>query len=92
MDKKYLIISGLVLLAVIFIAGIVFSPSGYVIEQKPSMGYACMKLGTGIERCDGSSSYWKENKFDSDDLCEKARDEDDKPCNVYDCSCKRLRE
>ena len=93
MEQKHFIIGGIVLLVVILIAGIVFTPSGFVIKPGGTQGLTCVELGTNIV-CGGASDsdYWKENTFGSKDLCDDARDEYSKPCAIYGCTCKYVPE
>ena len=91
MEKKYLVLGGLTLLAVAFIGGILFSPSGYLVVGKE---IACIKVGTGSERCDGAegSDFWKDKVWNARNLCEEAADEYGNGCGWqgYVCSCKQL--
>jgi len=94
MEQKYLIMGGFVLLAVIFLAGVVFSPSGFVpFEQKSTMGYACTELNTQYIRCSDGTNYWVNTEWGSDDSCIGARHSlTGKSCLEYGCSCKRILE
>ena len=91
MENKYLVLGGLALLAVAFVGGIMFSPSGYVVVGKD---IACIKVGTGSEYCDGAdgSTFWVGKKWNARNLCEEAVDESGRGCGWqgYRCSCKQL--
>ena len=94
MEQKHLVIGGFVLLIGIFLAGVVFSPSGFVpFEQKSTMGYACTELNTRYVRCSDNINYWVNNAWGSDDVCTNARHPDTGwSCMEYGCSCKRIPE
>ena len=88
MEQKYLVIGGLVLIALAFVAGVVFSPSGYLTATKE---LACIKLGTSSEPCDGVSDYWAEHTYKTRLACEGDVDDAEpvgRMCQGYDCSCK----
>ncbi|MFH1450461.1 MAG: hypothetical protein ABIF92_00580 [archaeon] len=94
-DRKTLVLGGIVLLTVIVIAGLVFSPSGFLgLETGSTQGVACIKLGTSNERCDGvvGSDFWakEDSLWGSKQLCDNARDDLGHPCTYgpYKCSCK----
>jgi len=90
MEQKYFVIGGIVLLAVIFLAGVIFTPSGFLVKPGETQGIACMKLGTSSTLCEGVTNYWKQNSWKSKVLCGNARDEKAKSCEVYGCTCKYL--
>jgi len=88
MERKYLVIGGLALLAIAFVTGVVFSPSGYVVATK---NIACVKLGTGTELCEGVSNYWETHTYKTRRACEDDVDdsgEHGRGCQGYSCSCK----
>ena len=88
MERKYLVIGGLALIALAFVAGVAFSPSGYLTATKD---IACVKLNAGVERCDGVSDYWETHDYKSRSACEGAVDDAEpihRTCQWYDCSCK----
>ena len=89
MERKYTIFAGIALLAVIVIAGVVFSPSGFIPAAKGgTYGTACVKLGTDSVLCD-TSEYWQENTFHSLQMCDDAMDENGYNCRHMDlCTCK----
>ena len=90
MKQKHLIIGGIVLLAVIFIAGVVFSPSGFLLKPGENEGVKCIKLGTSSEPCGGPNSYWAKTTFKSKAFCQAAHDDAAKPCSVCGGSCKYI--
>jgi len=91
MERKYLAIAGLVLVAVIVVAGLVFSPSGFIPAAKGgTYGAGCVKLGTNSELCD-TAEAWQENTFSSLQICNDAKDENGYNCRHMDlCTCKVL--
>jgi len=92
MENKHFVIGGLTLLAVIFVAGLVFGPSGFISAGQPTMQYACIQLNTGDERCVGDGSgFWEDNTFQNDYDCSMISDDGGR-CVTYRCSCKRIEE
>jgi hypothetical protein len=93
MNQKQIIIGGIALLAVIVVAGIVFSPSGFIPARKGgSYGAACVKLGTNSERCE-TSEYWQETTFNSLQICDDQLDPNGFNCRHREvCTCKVLDE
>jgi len=88
MERKYIVIGGLALLALAFVAGVVFSPSGYLTATK---NIGCVKLNTGTELCDGVSDYWTTHTYKTRFACEDDVDDAEpvgRMCQGYDCSCK----
>lgn len=94
MDSKYLVIGGIALLAIILVAGIIFSPSGFLTKPGAAAEYVCVKANTNYERCDGSGdNFWKENSWKSGMLCEEIVDSESRTCGGYSgCKCKQLSE
>jgi hypothetical protein len=94
MENKHFVIGGAILLAVIFVAGLVFGPSGFISVGQPTMQYACVQLNTGDVRCVGDGSgYWIDTEFQNNHDCELATDDSGTRCIYYgDCSCKRIEE
>jgi len=88
MDQKHFVIGGIILLAVIFIAGVVFAPSGFLVKPGETQGIKCIKLGTSSEPCGGLNSYWAKTPFPSKASCQAAHDSNEKPCSVCGGSCK----
>jgi len=91
MERKYLAIAGFVLIGLFFVAGIVFSPSGFVsAEPGTTQGVGCFELDSSNDYCGETGSYWDGNSFGSKDLCIDARDSSAKSCEVNGCTCKYL--
>jgi hypothetical protein len=90
LNRRTLAIGGFVLIAILVVAGIVFSPSGFVPANKGySGGLACYTFGTH-DLCEGSpaTDYWKTNTFRNNDFCEAAFDENDHRCTFKQlCFC-----
>jgi len=93
-ERKTLAICGFVFVGLLIVASIFVSPSAFMSAGSGgTQGLTCVELGTN-EVCDGAvdSDYWKENTFNSKDLCDQARDEYMKPCAIYGCTCKYIPE
>ncbi len=85
-------IAGFTLVAVIVIAGLVFSPSGFVsAEPGATFGAGCVMLGTNSDLCD-TAEAWQET-FSNLESCNDALDENGNNCRHLDlCTCKALDE
>jgi|TARA_B100001964_G_C13769279_1_gene395286 hypothetical protein len=94
MNQKQIIVGGIALLAVIVVAGMFFSPSGFISGKfDATHEVACMQLVDGNELCDGESNFWKENTWNSQMMCEDAIDPGNgfrKSCSHYECKCKDI--
>jgi hypothetical protein len=92
MEKQYLVLGGIALLAVVLVAGMVFTPSGFLSVNIPKMNYACTNAQT-MDRCDGQNDYWSQYHWSSEESCLNARDDFMRPCQTYtDCHCTTLKE
>ena len=92
MERKYLAVAGFVLIGLIFVAGIVFSPSGFVsAEPGATLGVGCVELGSSADFCGEDGSYWDGSTFSSKDLCIDARDSSAKSCEINGCTCRTLK-
>jgi len=91
LNQKNLAIFGGILLALLFVAGIAFSPSGFVPARPGTMqSMACVQRLSQREFCEGRSNYWKDNDWNSKRMCEEALDGYDMTCAHYGCLCKYL--
>ncbi|MFH1450462.1 MAG: hypothetical protein ABIF92_00585 [archaeon] len=91
MDRKYLAIGGFILIAAIFVAGVIFAPSGFVSATGTTQGTACFQQDSSTLLCESPSGYWKNTVFKSKSMCTGAKDSG-KPCTAYGCFCRYLPE
>jgi|TARA_Y100000310_G_C20646358_1_gene796837 hypothetical protein len=94
MERKYVLLGGVALLAVIVVAGLVFTPSGFLVNPDHPMTFSCVNMDAASTYCDGSvgSDYWKGKTWRSHEVCDSEHDDVGKPCIVYHCGCKRTPE
>ena len=88
MNKHYLAIGGFALIAVLVVAGFVFSPSGMLSASSEPDQFACMSIGKIGERCDMPT--WQ-GTWDSLLDCNTANDVAGSTCADYGCECEKLR-
>jgi len=93
LNQKTLAIAGGILVALLFVAGIAFSPSGFVpANPGATQGVACVQRLSPREFCEGRTTFWKDTSWDSKRMCEEAMDGYDMTCSHYGCICKYLPE
>jgi hypothetical protein len=92
MNQKQIIIGGIALLAVIVVAGIVFSPSGFLsVGSESPEQFACLSISKDGVRCGGSNGLWEDNTWDTLLDCQIEHDEAGNNCGSLHCECEIIR-
>ena len=90
LNRRTMAIGGVVLVALLIVASVVFSPSGYLTGGPNKV--ACFELNK-VTKCPGSpaTDFWDENDFNNLDECEAAMDENEFRCSHLNlCYCDEI--
>jgi|ETN01SMinimDraft_4_1059930.scaffolds.fasta_scaffold06316_5 hypothetical protein len=92
LNNKHLAIGGFILIAAVFVAGVLFAPSGFISAPPAgtTQGVACIQLNTAYDLCDSPNNFWKETEFNSKMPCQNAHDKGAKSCMERGCNCKYI--